>query len=45
MLTEIRKIDPQIVSVLITGHSDFEIAKDAINSGNVFKILTKPLPS
>lgn len=45
MLTEIRKIDPQIVSVLITGHSDFEIAKDAINSGNVFKILTKPCPA
>jgi general secretion pathway protein E len=45
MLTEIRKIDPQIVSVLITGHSDFEIAKDAINSGNIFKILTKPCPA
>jgi type II secretory ATPase GspE/PulE/Tfp pilus assembly ATPase PilB-like protein len=42
MLAEINKIDPNIVSVLITGHSDFEVAKEAINSGKVFKILTKP---
>jgi len=42
MLAEINKIDPNIVSVLITGHSDFEVAKDAVNSGKVFKILTKP---
>ena len=45
MITEIRKMDPKIVCVLITGHSDFEIAKDAINSGQVFKILTKPCPA
>ena len=42
MLGEINKIDSNIVSVLITGHSDFDVAKEALNSGNVFKILTKP---
>jgi FixJ family two-component response regulator len=42
MLGEINKIDPNIASVLITGHSDFDVAKEALNSGNVFKILTKP---
>lgn len=42
MLSEINKIDPDIVSILITGHADFDVAKEAVNSGKVFKILTKP---
>ncbi len=45
MISELRKIDPRIVSVLITGHADFDTAKEAINSGHVFKILTKPCPA
>ena len=42
MLSKINQLDPDIASVLITGHSDFELAKEAINAGKVFKILTKP---
>ena len=42
MLSEINKIDPDIVSIIITGHADFDLAKEAVNSGKVFKILTKP---
>jgi type II secretory ATPase GspE/PulE/Tfp pilus assembly ATPase PilB-like protein len=45
MLAEINKLDPDIATVLITGHSDFDTAKEAINSGKVFKILTKPCSS
>ena len=33
MLSEINKLDPDIASVLITGHSDFDTAKEAINQG------------
>ena len=42
MLSKINQLDPDIANILITGHSDFDIAKEAINSGKVFKILTKP---
>ena len=45
MLSEINKLDSDIVNILITGHSDFEVAKEAVNSGKVFKILTKPCSS
>ena len=44
MLAEINKIDPQIVSVLLSGHSDLNTAKEAIETGKVYKILTKPYP-
>ena len=36
MLSEINKIDPDIVSILITGHADFDVAKEAVNSGKSF---------
>ena len=42
MLSEINKIDSGVVNILITGHADFDLAKDAVNSGKIFKILTKP---
>lgn len=42
MLSKINQLDPNIVNILITGHADFDLAKDAVNSGKVFKILTKP---
>ena len=45
MLSEINKLDSDIVNILITGQSDFEVAKEAVNSGKVFKILTKPCSS
>jgi len=42
MLSEINKIDPGVINILITGHADFDLARDAVNSGKIFKILTKP---
>ena len=45
MLAEIKKIDSQVVGVLLTGHADFNTAKEAVNSSTVFRILSKPCPT
>ena len=44
MLSEIKKRDPEVVTVLLTGHTDFESAISAVNEGNVFRMLSKPCP-
>jgi len=44
MLAAIKKIDPEVVTVLLTGHTDFESAMAAVNEGNVFRMLSKPCP-
>jgi response regulator RpfG family c-di-GMP phosphodiesterase len=44
MLQEIKKIDSEVVTVLLTGHTDFESAMSAVNDGNVFRMLSKPCP-
>lgn len=44
MLAEIKKIEPKVVGVLLTGHADFNTAKEAVNSSTVFRILSKPCP-
>ena len=44
MLHGIKKIDSEVVTVLLTGHTDFESAMAAVNDGNVFRMLSKPCP-
>ena len=44
MLSKIKAIDPEVVTVLLTGHTDFESAIAAVNEGNVFRMLSKPCP-
>jgi len=44
MLSNIKKIDEEVVTVLLTGHTDFESAMAAVNDGNVFRMLSKPCP-
>ena len=44
MLSEIKKRDSEVVTVLLTGHTDFESAIAAVNEGNVFRMLSKPCP-
>ena len=44
MLAEIKKINPEVVTVLLTGYTDFESAMAAVNEGNVFRMLSKPCP-
>jgi CheY-like chemotaxis protein len=44
MLSRIKQIDDEVVTVLLTGHTDFESAMAAVNEGNVFRMLSKPCP-
>jgi len=45
MLELIKQYDPKVMTILLTGHSDFELAKNAVNLARVHKILTKPCSS
>ena len=42
LLGKVRKRWPDVVRMLVTGHSDFRAAVDAVNQGEVFRILRKP---
>ena len=44
MLSEIKGKDPEVVTVLLTGHTDFESAMAAVNEGSIFRMLSKPCP-
>ena len=42
LLSNVRRISPATVGILLTGQTDIETAIAAVNSGNVFRFLTKP---
>ena len=44
MLAEIKKRNPEVVTILLTGYTDFESAMAAVNEGYVFRMLSKPCP-
>ncbi|MFP6901983.1 MAG: response regulator, partial [Opitutales bacterium] len=44
MLAEIKQLDPDVVSMLLTGHADFDSAMAAVNDGRIFRMLAKPCP-
>ena len=41
-LSHVKEISPNTVRMILTGHADLNAAMDAINDGNVFRLLTKP---
>lgn len=41
-LSKARERAPDTVRMLLTGYSDLDAAIDAVNSGNIFRYLTKP---
>ncbi len=43
LLTKIKEEMPEITRILLTGHSDFEFAVEAVNKGIIHNYLTKPL--
>lgn len=43
-LTEVRRISPQSIRLMLTGNADRQTAIDAINQGAIFRFLTKPSP-
>lgn len=44
-LSHTRRIAPDTVRVLLTGHGDLEAAIAAVNDGYIFRFLTKPCPT
>jgi len=43
-LAEVRTVSPDSIRVMLTGHSDMEIAVRAVNEGQIFRFLIKPVP-
>jgi response regulator RpfG family c-di-GMP phosphodiesterase len=43
LLTQVKKIRPDTVRIMITGYAELEMAIDAVNEGNIFRFLTKPI--
>lgn len=43
LLSEIKKIDKNTTRILLTGYSDFQAVVQAINNGNIYRYLTKPI--
>jgi signal transduction histidine kinase len=44
-LQEIKQFNPDIVRILLTAHADFSAAEEAINIGEVYRVITKPWKS
>jgi response regulator RpfG family c-di-GMP phosphodiesterase len=42
LLEKVRLHDPSIIRILITGYSELEIAKDAINKARIHFFIEKP---
>jgi DNA-binding NtrC family response regulator len=42
VLTEVRKLSPRTVRILLTGYADLDAVERSINEGEVFRFLTKP---
>jgi len=42
LLAQAREIAPDTLRILLTGYSDLDAAVDALNSGGIFRYLTKP---
>ena len=41
-LAQVRKISPESTRILLTGYADLSNAIEAINNGNIYRLLTKP---
>jgi response regulator RpfG family c-di-GMP phosphodiesterase len=44
-LSRIRKISPNTVRIMLTGNANLDTAIDAVNDGNIFRFLNKPVES
>lgn len=44
LLAQVKDIYPETVRMMLTGNADQETAAEAVNTGHVFRFLTKPCP-
>ncbi|MEW8507383.1 MAG: HD domain-containing phosphohydrolase [Candidatus Thiodiazotropha sp.] len=42
-LSKVRTISPNTVRVMLTGNANLDVAIDAVNDGNIFRFLNKPV--
>jgi response regulator RpfG family c-di-GMP phosphodiesterase len=42
-LTKIRTISPNTVRIMLTGNANLDVAIDAVNNGNIYRFLNKPV--
>jgi response regulator RpfG family c-di-GMP phosphodiesterase len=43
-LSKVKELSPDTVRILLTGYADVKTSMDAVNEGNIFRLLTKPCP-
>jgi len=44
-LSKVKIAHPDTVRILLTGYADLKTAIEAVNEGNIFRLLTKPCPA
>lgn len=44
-LSQVRRIAPNIVRIMLTGNANLEVAIKAVNDGNIYRFLNKPVES
>ncbi len=42
LLSTVRVLYPEIVRIMLTGQTDMDVAKNAINKGEIYRFFTKP---
>lgn len=41
-LSQVKRVAPETIRIMLTGNADIETAVHAVNEGNIFRFLTKP---
>ncbi len=44
-LARVKEVAPDTVRIMLTGNADLKVAMQAVNTGNIFRFLTKPCPA
>jgi len=42
LLSEVRKRHPEVIRMMLTGFTEIKVAVDAINRGEIYRLITKP---
>ncbi len=42
LLAEVRKNHPDVIRIMLTGYTEIDVAVNAINQGEVYRLMTKP---